>query len=562
MIESFCGSMDGMVYASDRTRSRALALAPLPTLVQSVGPPRPRTARARLTQPTEDSERPWDETRKWELLAQVLVGKLSLRAACERHRIPEAELHEWLRGFQRSALAAFEEQLRLALIQNGAPAAALGGAELSLSLSDISMVDWIQAVQSFAEQAVITVLHDDTESRLWCERGALIDAESGSLSGDAAVYRIVNLEHGQVLTELRGVQRERTIRASTPALLLEAAHRKDESALLRQRLGDLERPFQSIEPGAPAQLLDAEAATLRLFEEPRRLCDAIEQSELGDVEMLAALEGLIRAGHLVETQPTPRSLPAVNVPAVNVPTVKVPALKVPTVKAQRSEATDRPTARRLPVAFVWQPERERRHGSLRWVASTVVMAIVASLSGWLGATLSRHGSSGAVLTAATPPATALLSERVPDTYPVVVRPYPPEASVDFDGRGVGVGYWATRLPRDGAVHEVRVSRTGFVPAKILFVDAAPPLDVRLDPLPLLLVPQPLGVEDPGARPLDVAARPASQQRAWPAPTRNKAAVRAAEPTSALTRSIKPASSSKKRPYVQIIEPEAPSARRD
>src|SRR5688572_2727643 len=165
---------------------------------------------------TTTAEKPyWGDARAWELLAQVVDGKLSVQAMCDRQRMRQEDVHDWLRGFHRSALVAFDEQLRGALIRQGAAPEALGGPELSVSLSEISIIDWIQAIQLFDKNAVITVMHDMTESRLWCSKGGLVDAESGRLSGEAALYRIASLERGQVVTEWRSVRRERTIRAST-----------------------------------------------------------------------------------------------------------------------------------------------------------------------------------------------------------------------------------------------------------------------------------------------------------------------------------------------------------
>src|SRR5690349_22832407 len=129
--------------------------------------------------------------------AQLLLPPpLSPRAALETEPWPDgaaepsevngsrgSDVQEWLREFHRSALTVFDEQLKRALIRQGAAPDALAGPELSVSLDDISIVDWIQAIQLFAKHAVVTVTHDDTESRIWCSNGALIDAESGPLRG-------------------------------------------------------------------------------------------------------------------------------------------------------------------------------------------------------------------------------------------------------------------------------------------------------------------------------------------------------------------------------------------
>ena len=183
-----------------------------------------------------------DGSPAWELLADVLDGKLSVQQLSQLSRMRLDDVHAWLRQRQRSAIVAFDEHMRQALVRQGAAMEALAGPELSASLSDVSLIDWIQAIQILARQAVITVLHGTFESRIWCADGAIVDAVSGRLRGEAAVYRIAALDRGQVVTELRAVHRERTIQTATPWMLLEAARRKDDACRIRLELGDLERP--------------------------------------------------------------------------------------------------------------------------------------------------------------------------------------------------------------------------------------------------------------------------------------------------------------------------------
>ena len=497
-------------------------------LVMSTLEPRPAST---------GSEKPyWGDVRAWELLAQVVDGKLSVQAACARQRVRNEDVQEWLRGFHRSALLAFDDQLRSALIRQGAAPEALGGPELSVSLSDISIVDWIQAIQLFAKHAVITVMHDAGESRLWCSKGALIDAESGRLRGEAAVYRIVGLERGQMVTELRAVRRERTIRTSTQALLLEAARRKDEATLLRRRLGDLARYFRSVETSSINRSLNtAEAAVLRQFNGPRRLADVLEESDLGDVETLAALESLMRSAHLIEArtpEPQPASSPS------------------PAAVAEPAES------RVLPISFAWPQERAIGRGHYRWLGSTLVMALVVSLAAWLGAKSSAANHALALMPAAAPAQVAAPAQ--PDTYPVVVRAYPLDAALEVDGRDLGAGFYRTRMPRDGTLHELRITAAGFIPARILFVDAPPPLDVRLDPLPVPRLAEPS--EASALLPNDAGDQPITWSERRASAARRKAATRSAEPaTSRRASEGATASNNKKKPFVQIIEPETPAS---
>jgi hypothetical protein len=491
---------------------------------------------------TTSAEKPyWADARAWELLAQVVDGKLSVQAMCERHRMRREDADDWLRGFHRSALVAFDEQLRQALIRQGAAPEALGGPELSVSLSEISIIDWIQAIQLFADHAVITVMHDMTESRLWCSKGGLIDAESGHLSGEAALYRIVSLERGQAVTELRAVRRERTIRASTSALLLEGARRKDEAAVLRRRLGNLERRFQAVHTEAPYHSLNtAEVAVLRRFSEPRRLAEVIEQSDLGDVETLAALESLIRIGHLLETRGEPE----------------------PAHRSEPSAPAARDDGRVFPISFAWPRERElpRRNG--RWILSTLGMAALVALvavAAWFGARTSIASTSLSLM-----PAPPVSARPEPETYSVMVRSSTPGASLEVDGRQLGVGYWSARLPRDGVLHELRVSAPGHLPVRVLFVDAPPPLDIALEPLPL---PKPVELDVEHGRDVVLAApdvetrqpmaipdsRAAATERVPRGPSRKRVSRNAAPPEPERVFSTAASLPRKKKPFVQIIE---------
>jgi transposase-like protein len=249
-----------------------------------------------------------DDAARSELIDQIVVGKLRVSAACARHGFSEEQVLDWLRSFRRATLAAFDEQLKQRLVAQGMPASAFGSAELAGTLSELSVADVLQMLGLTGKSAVLRVLHDrgtqdGVESRIWCANGAIVDAESGRLRGEAAVYRILGLERGQFFAELRPSQRVRRVRASTSALLLEAARRKDESVALRQQLGDDRHHFElgprvADAGGSPSE---AEVALLALFAPPCSLRDALEQSELGDFESLTLLCRLIADGWLVDT---------------------------------------------------------------------------------------------------------------------------------------------------------------------------------------------------------------------------------------------------------------------
>jgi hypothetical protein len=465
------------------------------------------------------------DAQAWQLLAEVLDGKLDVQALCERQQMRLDEVQGWLRERHRSALMAFDDQLKRALIRQGASPEAFVGPELSMSLTDVSIIDWIQAIQIFAKHAVITVFHDEGESRIWCSQGAVVDASSGRLRGEAAVYRIAAIERGQVVTELRPVHRERTIRTSTAWLLLEAVRRKDETGKLELKLGGLDRYFHCAHGSALNRSLNtAQAALLGTFDQPRRLAEVVAQSEIGDVETLAALDGLIRSGQLVETSPVSQERP-----------------KLLSGGPEPSESSA-PSV--VPIAFAWPHERTPQRSSWRWAMSTLAMGLLVSCAAWLGAQASADKAPAAAPTVLPPPAAP-----VPSMYPVAIRTYPLEAEVRVDGRVVGRGVWTANMPRDGAIHELRVSADGFVPTRIVFVDTSPPLDIRLEPLPASAI-------------LDTSAGPTASSAAGGSgavevaasrPRRKRSAGSSGGKTANAAAAASAPVSAKSRPFVQIID---------
>lgn len=430
----------------------------------------------------------------WELLALVLDGKLSVQGLSQRQRMRPDEVHDWLRERQRSALVAFGEHVRQGLIRQGASAEALVGPELSVSLAEVSIIDWIQAVQLIAQQAVITILHGAAESRIWCAQGAVVDAMSGRLRGEAAVYRIAALEQGQVVTELRVVHRERTIRMSTPWLLLEAARRKDEVLQLRRQIGNIERYFHGSRGTSNRSLNTAEAALLRVFDAPKRLTDVLEQSELGDIESLAALASLIRTSHLVESD----------------------EIDQPPPPPSGHHAMPAGAVAELPIPFPWSRERRRRRSVWGWLVSTTSMGLVAAGAAWLGTRLAMASLEAAG-------AAELRTAAAQASYTVTVRAQPPNATIELDGRSVAHGSWTERLPRDGAVHELHVSAEGFVPLRTIFLDAPPPAHIRLEPLPTAPPAASGGVEPVAALVDDGTHAPPSMAELTPSAARKRAA---------------------------------------
>jgi len=225
-------------------------------------------------------------------VSSVLRGALGVREACKAAGLAPEQHGAWARAFRRTALRAFDDGLRLALGRRAWEGDGLGVTEFQGPVAELSVMDLIQAMALGRRDGVIAVAHDGSESRLWCAAGEIVDAESGALVGEPAVYRVLALERGHVNAELCTVQRERSIRRPTPALLLEAARRKDELERLRARFAGVR--FVSARTAA-GELDPARATLLTALQSPRGVAELLATSGLGEFETLATLALLLEA---------------------------------------------------------------------------------------------------------------------------------------------------------------------------------------------------------------------------------------------------------------------------
>lgn len=406
----------------------------------------------------KESSKAWDDAKKSALVAQIVSGKLSVKSACERHDLSPETIQDWVRVFRRTTLQAFDEHLRQTFLIQGADAAALGTAEYTGTLDDIPIADLIQTFQMGGKGGVITITRDGEHSHIWCDKGEIIDAESGSLKGEAAIYRILNFERGQVLADFHSEPRQRTIDAPGNLLLLEAARRKDESARLIDRLGD-RAVYRSSDPPAVA-CNDVEREVIALCDGERSLKEVVARSERGDLETLSAISSLVERHQLVQygvsvAPPAPSSAITIS---KDTPHNGVSFL--PLVASQRIEA---PRRSRSPLAFVG--------AGLALGTSIWLLASVFPRSTPLAARLAPPSFS--------PPAPPETDER---TFQLDSSVEPENAEFWLDGVRLGAGRLRQELPKDGKPHSLRIAADGYAPTTLLFVDAPPPRHIALEPL--------------------------------------------------------------------------------
>jgi hypothetical protein len=393
----------------------------------------------------------WDEARQTALIAQILSGESSLQAACERHELSAEVVQGWVSVFRHKTLAALDDKLWETFRVQGGLAESVSRAAYTGTLEDIPLADLLQTFQMGGKDGVITVTRGNERSFIWCQRGEIVDAESGRLRGEAAVYRILDFDHGQVFADFRLEPRPRTIELPAHVLLMEAARHQDECVRL---LGQLDGSHSIYRPAAGAMAVRAtptEREVLDLCDGERAVRDVLDASELADLETLSAMVNLVERGYLLRdgsSELPPRSAPA-------------PVL-----------------GRDTPPSIVYSPvissqlegDVSRRHAPLLLVGLGLVLGVAL----WVGVTAFAKPAAwlGALLPALRP------------SFVLDAHTDPPDAQLSLDGVRIGAGHVRRELPRDGQVHRLSVSAEGYIPTTMLFVDAAPLSRLVLEKLPL------------------------------------------------------------------------------
>lgn len=421
--------------------------------------------------------------------AKILAAELNLEGSLRSCGSSPEDLRQWVIGCRRSARWALDAELYRTLSGRGYDARALCARELTATLSDVTVCDLLQTITLGSKDAIIDVFHGPLTSRIWCSAGEIVDAHSGRLKGEAAVYRVLALEHGEVLADFRPVGRRPNVGCSTRALILESLRRKDECAVIEKRLGGLDRMYKTVpEERSKIEVQGLKAALLDAFEPGTRIDAVLTCSSLDDLTVLQSIQELVEGGRLVASEKRAPSLPRILVPA----------------PAKMAPKPPRWLTRLNQLSWGW---------SMLLVLAALGLGVLAA--SWVLASPSKRDvsahrmeaardlltheahvrldqddplrpprrlqSSVVSLSPAGPPPDLLTGSNA--TYPVHVVVDPPQAELWLDGKWVAAGELAMEFIRDGRTHELRIAAAEHRSQTFIFRDASPPRAVILEPEP-------------------------------------------------------------------------------
>lgn len=163
-------------------------------------------------------------------------------------------------------------------------------------VSDMPVVDVIQTIEVSRKSGVIQFVGDrGRQATIYFRDGNVIDAESGTLQGEDAVYRLLTWNEGEFEVVFRTVRRRRVIETSSQGLLMEGMRRLDEWSRLLDSLPPVTHRFE-VDAGELSRRLgdvpDDNNGILRLIDGKRTLLEVIDASDVGDLECLQAISRL------------------------------------------------------------------------------------------------------------------------------------------------------------------------------------------------------------------------------------------------------------------------------
>jgi len=173
--------------------------------------------------------------------------------------------------------------------------------ELEGELHQVALFDLLQVFAANRRTGLLEVESQGIPpAKIWLSEGNVVDATMGVVTGEKALHRVLDLRKGQFVFHPDRVTKRRRIGTPIDHLLMEAARRSDERAVVLEKLPTLAtqvhlalRPT-SVE-GVSGELL---AHVVDALDEARSLRELLDVIPQHDLEVLRALERMLSEGAL------------------------------------------------------------------------------------------------------------------------------------------------------------------------------------------------------------------------------------------------------------------------
>lgn len=181
------------------------------------------------------------------------------------------------------------------------------------SLAEMGVVDLIQTIEIGRKTGVMFLTSTEGHSKqgkIFFRNGKVIDAESGKLRGEQAVYRLLLWGSGDFEIDFQvSLVHPDNIALSSQGLLMEGMRRVDEWGRMFEQLPPLETIFEVdyLElADRLSEIPDEVNGILRLFDGRRSLLEVVDDSDFDDLEALEIISKLYFEGLIYDSRQRPQ----------------------------------------------------------------------------------------------------------------------------------------------------------------------------------------------------------------------------------------------------------------
>lgn len=169
--------------------------------------------------------------------------------------------------------------------------------EIEGSLKQMGIADLLQILGQNKRSGSLALEHGDERGEIFLADGKPVNARSGTVEGDKALFRLLTLKEGTFAFVPAPHAGPIRIRRGMEEALLEGMRQADEAAVIRARLPDASARLRLASDAAIlGEQHPVTAEVVRLLGEARSLKDLLDLAPASDFEVLAAVAALLDKG--------------------------------------------------------------------------------------------------------------------------------------------------------------------------------------------------------------------------------------------------------------------------